>query len=136
MVDYRNTIKNREFRLKLINLLRFLPDKPYIKMVYRIKTGKKLHLKTPVTFNEKLQWLKLYDKHREYTQLVDKYEVRKYIASQLGDEYLFPLLGVWDRFENIDFDKLPERFVLKCTHDSGSVKIVQEIGRASCSERV
>ena len=125
MIDYRNIIKNREFRLKLIGLLRFIPDKPYLKMVYRIKTGKKLNLEHPVGFNEKLQWLKLHDQHPEYTQLVDKYEVRDYIKKQIGEDYLFPLIGIWDSFDDIDFDKLPEQFVLKCTHDSGSVKIIK-----------
>ena len=126
MFDYRNVIKNRELRLKLINLLRFIPTKPYLKMVYKIKTGKKLNLKNPTTFNEKLQWIKLYDRRPEYTRMVDKYEVRGVIADAIGEEYLFPLLGVWDNFDDIDFEKLPDRFVLKCTHDSGSIKIIKD----------
>jgi glycosyltransferase involved in cell wall biosynthesis len=88
--------------------------------------GKRLKLNPPVTYNEKLQWLKLYDRAPRYTQMVDKYEVRKYIADKIGEEYLIPLLGVWDRFDDIDFDKLPDQFVLKCTHDSGSVFICKE----------
>lgn len=79
----------------------------------------KLDLKNPKTFNEKLQWLKLYDHRDEYTKMVDKYEVRKYIAEAIGEEYLIPIYGVWEKFDDIDFDKLPEKFVLKCTHDSG-----------------
>lgn len=79
--------------------------------------------KNPKTFNEKLQWLKVYDRNPLYAKLVDKYEVRKYIAEKIGEEYLIPLLGVWDNVDDIDFEKLPNQFVLKCTHDSGSVII-------------
>ena len=85
MIDYRNIIKNRELRLKLINLLRFIPDKPYLKMVYRIKTGKKLNLKNPRTFCDKLNWLKLHDVHPEYTRLADKIAVRDHIKELLGE---------------------------------------------------
>lgn len=126
MIDYKKIITNRELRLKLIRLLSFIPDRPYLKLVYRIKTGKKLHLDNPVGFNEKLNWLKVNRRRDEYTKLVDKYEVRTLIAKECGEEYLFPLLGVWDRFEDIDFDLLPPQFVLKCTHDSGSVKIIRD----------
>lgn len=88
--------------------------------------GKRLNLKNPQTFNEKLQWLKLYDRNPEYTKMVDKYEVRKYISDKIGEEYLIPLLGVWDSFDEIDFDKLPDQFVLKCTHDSGGLVICRD----------
>lgn len=124
MIDYKRIIKNREFRLQIIKLLSFIPDSAYLKMVYRIKTGKKLNLKNPVGINEKLNWLKLNDKKNEYTQLVDKLAVRDVISNKLGGEYLFPLLGSWDSFDEIDFDSLPEKFVLKCNHDSGSVKLI------------
>lgn len=97
------------------------PDRFFLKIQYKSVFGRRLDLKEPKTFTEKLNWLKLYDRNPEYCKIVDKYEVRKYIAQQLGEEYLIPLLGVWDRVEDIDFDKLPEQFVLKCTHDSGSV---------------
>jgi len=90
---------------------------------YRRLLGKSLNIDTPKTYNEKLQWLKLYDKRPVYTQISDKYEVRKYIDETIGSEYLVPLLGVWDNFEDIDFDSLPNKFVLKCTHDSGGVII-------------
>lgn len=95
-------------------------------MKYRLVTGKRLDLKNPRSFNEKLQWLKLYDRKDEYTQMVDKYGVREYIAKTIGEEYLFPLLGVWEKVEDIDFDSLPERFVLKCTHDSGGVIVCRD----------
>ncbi len=81
--------------------------------------NKKLDIKKPQTFSEKLQWIKLYDRKKEYTQMVDKYAVRSYISEIIGEEYLIPLLGVWDTPDDIDFDALPERFVLKCNHNSG-----------------
>lgn len=96
-----------------------IPDRLYLKLMFYFKMGRKLDLKNPKTFNEKLQWLKLYDCKPEYTTYVDKYKVRDYIAKTLGDEYLIPLLGVWDDPEDIDFDALPEKFVLKCNHNSG-----------------
>lgn len=126
MIDYKKIIRNRELRLQIINLLSFIPSEPYLKMVYRIKLGKKLNLDNPVTYNEKLNWLKLHEIHPEYTKLVDKLAVRDYIKEKIGEEYLFPLLGAWERFEDIDFDTLPDKFVLKCNHDSGSVKIIKD----------
>lgn len=100
-------------------MARMFPDKAYLKTKFKVHMGKKLNLNNPQSFNEKLQWLKLYDRKPEYTQMVDKYEARKYIAEKIGEEYLIPLLGVWDNPEKIDFDSLPERFVLKCNHNSG-----------------
>ena len=100
-----------------------MDDRTYIEKLYRLSIGKKLNLDNPKTFNEKLQWLKLYNRKPEYTKMVDKYEVRKYISEKIGDEYLIPLIGVYDKFEEIDFDKLPEQFVIKCNHDSGSTII-------------
>lgn len=94
-------------------------DVKYIRRKFQAKMGKKLDLENPHTFNEKLQWLKLYDRRPEYTMLVDKYKVRDYIAEKLGEEYLIPLLGVWDDPDEIDFDALPNQFVLKCNHNSG-----------------
>lgn len=99
--------------------LNFLSDEQYLKMIYRGTIGKRLDLKNPKTFNEKLQWLKLYNRKPEYTMMVDKYAVREYIKEKLGEEYLIPLLGVWDSSDDIDFDKLPNQFVLKCNHNSG-----------------
>lgn len=102
-------------------LLNWLPDRIAIKIIFYYRLGKKLDLDNPKTFNEKLQWIKLYDRRPEYVKYVDKYAVRQYIAETIGDGYLIPLLGVWDKAEDIDFTKLPDQFVLKCTHDSGSV---------------
>ncbi|EYE87682.1 glycosyl transferase [Fervidicella metallireducens AeB] len=104
----------------------FVPDKLYLRLQYKNFTGKKLDLNNPQTFNEKLQWLKLYDRNPLYTQLVDKYEVRKYIAETIGEEYLIPLIGVWDKFEDIDFSKLPNQFVLKPNHTSGNIFICKD----------
>ena len=97
-----------------------MPDKEYLQRKFRAKLGTSLNLDCPQTFNEKLQWLKIYNRKPEYTVMVDKYKVRDYIAQMRGEEYLIPLLGVWDDPEDIDFDALPNRFVLKCNHNSGS----------------
>ena len=96
-----------------------LDDVAYLSRLFRASMHRQLDLSNPVTFNEKLQWLKLYDRRPEYTMMVDKYLVRDYIANKLGEEYLIPLLGVWDDPDDIDFDSLPDRFVLKCNHNSG-----------------
>ena len=110
----------------ICRLLSVIPDKIYLKILYRIKTGRKLHIDNPQTYSEKVNWLKIYDRNPLYTRLVDKYEVRSYVSNLIGEKYLFPLLGVWDSFEEIDFSKMPNRFVLKCTHDFGSVVIVND----------
>ena len=115
----------RNMRGKLMDLFRFLPDEPYVKLFYFSVSGKWLDLKNPKGFNEKQNWLKLHDRHPEYTDLVDKYAVRAHIDSVLGEGHLFPLLGKWEHFDEIDFSALPESFVLKCNHDSGSTKIIR-----------
>ena len=134
MIDYRKILKNQEFRFKFTTLFRFLPDKQYLKLVYRVKVGKKLNLKHPKGFNEKLQWLKIYRKHPEYTDLSDKIKVRDHVAKIIGEGHTFPLLGAWERFEDIPFDTLPDRFVLKCSHDSGSVRIIRDKSSLTDSE--
>ncbi len=120
--------------LDKLGVSRMIPDKPYLKLKYRACFGKKLKLKNPTTFNEKLQWLKLYDRKPEYTAMVDKYEAKKYAAERIGDEYIIPTLGVWDRVEDIDFDSLPEQFVLKCTHDSGGLVICRDKSQLNIEE--
>ena len=104
----------------------WMPDELYLKCYYRVKLGKKFNLEDPQTFNEKMQWLKLYDRKPIYTTLVDKYEVKKYIAEQIGEKYIIPTLGVWNKYDDIDFDSLPNQFVLKCTHDSGGLVICKD----------
>ena len=101
--------------------LNILPDKVYLQLLFRAHVGYKLNLERPLTYNEKLQWLKLYDRKDIYTMLVDKYEVKEIIGNKIGNEYIIPTIGVWDTVEEVDFDSLPDRFVLKCTHDSGGI---------------
>lgn len=96
------------------------PDKPYVELMYWLNMGKKLNLKNPVTFNEKLQWLKLYNHNPEYTVMVDKVKAKEYVAKLIGEEHIIPTLGVWDDPDDIDFDALPNQFVLKCNHNSGT----------------
>ena len=103
----------------------WMSDKTYLKISYRLLMGNKLNLDNPVTFNEKLQWLKLYDRKKEYTSLVDKYEVYDYVKKRIGEEHLIPIIGVWERPELIEWEKLPKSFVLKCTHDSGGVILIK-----------
>lgn len=98
-----------------------LPDKSHIKKVYFQRTGKKLNLKNPISFNEKCNWLKIYDRKPIYTVMADKYLAREYISERIGSDYLIPLLGVWDNADNIDFNKLPDKFVIKCNHDNGVI---------------
>ena len=100
-----------------------IPDETYLKIVYFLHFGKKLNLKNPVTYNEKLQWLKIHDRKEQYTLLADKLSVKEYVKNILGEEYIIQTLGVWNAPEMIEYDKLPNSFILKCTHDSGSVYI-------------
>ncbi len=104
-----------------------LPDEMFIRLNYLRRMKQWPDLKHPTTYNEKLQWLKLHDRQPLYTQLVDKYAVRRFVAERIGGEYLIPLVGgPWDSFDEIDFDALPEKFVLKCTHDSGGLLICRD----------
>lgn len=103
-----------------------ISDEEYLRLRYRQAFGKELNLDNPHTFNEKIQWLKLHDRKPIYTTMVDKYLAKQYITDKIGAEYVIPTLGKWDRFEDIDFTKLPERFVLKCNHDCGSVFICKD----------
>ena len=103
-----------------------LSDEVAIKLMYKSFFHAVPDLKIPVTFNEKLQWLKLHDRNPLYTMLVDKVEVKLWVAGQIGWEHVVPTFGVWDSFDQIDFDALPERFVLKCSHDSGGLVICRD----------
>ncbi len=102
----------------------WLPDKVYLKLIFWLKMGRRLNLVNPQTFSEKLQWLKLYNRDSKYTTMVDKYAVKDYVARIIGDEYIIPTLGVWDKPENIDWDRLPDQFVLKTTHGGGNTGVV------------
>ena len=116
----------RETAAYILTKCHFLPDDVFLKLKYRLVFRKKLNLENPGTFNEKLQWLKLYNRCPQYTQYVDKYSVREFVSNKIGDKYLIPLLGVWDTVSDIEFDKLPRKFVIKCTHDSGSVVLCKD----------
>lgn len=112
--------------LEKFNFVNILPDQLYLRMMFKCRMGYRLHLKKPVTFSEKLQWLKLYNRKDIYTTMVDKYRVKDYVANILGEEYIIPTLGVFKKFEEIDFSKLPKQFVIKCNHDSGGLIIVRD----------
>lgn len=105
---------------------RWYSDELYLKLLYRAYVGYPLNLKDPKSFNAKLQWLKLYDRNPLYTRMVDKYEAKKYAAGIIGDKHIISTLHVYDSVEDIDFDALPNQFVLKCTHDSGGVVICKD----------
>jgi len=104
-------------------------DKQYVKILYRSVFKHKLNLKDPRTFNEKLQWLKLYDRCPEYTKMVDKALVKDYVTKIIGKEYIIQTIGVYDKVNDIDFEKLPNQFVMKCTHDSGGLVICKDKSR-------
>lgn len=103
-----------------------LRDDKYLSILYKGMFGKKLDFDNPQTLTEKIQWLKLNDRRPIYCNMVDKYEAKKYIADKIGEEYIIPTLGVWNRFDEIDFTKLPQQFVLKCTHDCGGLVICKD----------
>ncbi len=104
----------------LVHYCGWMPDKLYLKIKFKILMGKQLNLKDPQSFNEKLQWLKLYNRQPEYTMMVDKVRVKDYVASIIGEQYIIPTIAVWKDPDEIDFDKLPECFVLKVNHNSGT----------------
>lgn len=110
-------------KLKYLHLLDFLPDKMFLKIMWRGNVHRALNLRNPKSFNEKLQYLKLYDRNPIYHIMVDKYEAKKYVAKKIEINTVVPTYGVWDRFDDIDFSQLPKQFVLKTTHDSGGVVI-------------
>lgn len=120
----------------LYRLARVVPDRWFIALKFRKNFGWWPNLRSPKTFNEKLNWLKLHDRNPLYTTMVDKYEAKRYVASIIGEEYIIPTLGVWDRAEDIDFDSLPDKFVLKATHDSGRVVICRDKGKLNRTQAV
>ncbi|WP_419893008.1 ATP-grasp fold amidoligase family protein [Oceanobacillus kimchii] len=122
----RNVLHNPLILIDFVaskQLLNWLPDKPFLKLLFYSKRKERLNLKNPISFNHKIQWLKLYDRNKDYIKMVDKLEVRKYITKKIGSEHLIPLIGVYKNFNCINFDSLPQQFVLKCTHDSGGLVI-------------
>ena len=113
-------------KLSYMGFFKNVSDEKHLKRMYKAIFNKKLNLSNPLTFNEKLQWLKLNDRKQEYSKMVDKYEVKKYVAKIIGDEYIIPTIGVYNSFDEINFENLPERFVIKSTHDSGGVVICKD----------
>ena len=102
----------------------FPNDKSFLKVMYRLEIGEKLNLTVPVSFNEKLQWLKLYDRKPKYIKMVDKIAAKEYASSIIGDRYIIPTYGVWNHYDEIDFSELPEQFVLKTNHSGGGSGVV------------
>lgn len=113
-------------KLNKLGLLHWLCDRSFLRIVYWLRFGKRLKLKNPQSFNEKLQWLKLHDRRPEYVTMVDKIAMKDYIINAVGSKYVIPTLGVWDKPEDIDWDSLPKQFVIKWNHDSGSIVICKD----------
>jgi hypothetical protein len=128
-----SSLFNREKRFVYIaKLFHYFPkmnDEKYLRKRWQTKFGVDLDLDNPQTFNEKLQWLKLYDRNPLYTVMVDKYAAKQYVSDIIGEQYIIPTLGVWESFDDIDFGQLPDQFVLKCTHDSHSLVICRDKSR-------
>ena len=122
-------LKYLKYRI-LLKLTRTLPalfpDSWFLRAYYFFEMGHELNLDNPVKFSEKLQWLKLHNRRPEYVKMADKVKVKEYVASLIGKKYVIPTIGVYNRFEDIDFDKLPDKFVLKCNHDSGNVVVCKD----------
>ena len=114
---------NSFFYAKKLGGTRILTDKMFTKWEYYATFGKKLNLKNPQTFNEKIQWLKLNDRNKDYVKMVDKISAKDYVASIIGDEYIIPTIGIWENVDDIDWNLLPKKFVIKPSHDSGNVII-------------
>ena len=112
----------------------FMDDRLFLERLFEFIVGYKLNLDTPRTINEKLQWIKLYDRNRMFCTWADKYAVKEYIKNKLGEQYVIPTLGVYERFSDIDFDSLPVEFVMKCTHDSGSVLVCNTLASFNIDE--
>lgn len=124
-------LSDKGYRFRVLSGFGFfnkMDDEVYLKRLYQALFGRSLSLYEPTTFNEKLQWLKLYDRKPEYTVMVDKYRVREYITKKIGQQYLIPLFGVWDSLDEIDFAALPNQFAMKCNHNSG-------LGMCICTDK-
>lgn len=120
--------------MKNIRIFRLINDRKFLEIVYRLRVGQKLNLDQPKLFNEKLQWLKLYDRKKIYIDLVDKVEVRNIIEKLIGPEYLIPIYGVYNSYEEINFDDLPNQFVLKASHTSGDVFVCKDKSKINFSK--
>jgi hypothetical protein len=123
MSNKANPLLRHILRTKIFYMM---PDELYLRIMFRLIMRKRLHLENPIYFNEKLQWLKLYYRSPLYPVFTDKYAVRKYVADTIGEKYLVPMIGIWDSFDEIEFNELPDQFILKCTHDSGGVLVCRD----------
>lgn len=112
--------------LDSFGLFKNMDDEKYLKKIYKIRFDKELDLNNPKTFNEKLQWLKLFDRKDIYSDMVDKYEAKKFVANKIDDSIIIPTIGIYDKFDDLDFSKFPNQFVIKCTHDSGGPIIIKD----------
>ena len=122
IIKFAKYLTSSSYRFQInasLGLYNKMPDKEYLKRFFYAKFGYEIDFDNPKTFSEKLQWLKLNNRQTEYTMMADKFQVREYIASLLGEKYLIPLIGVWSNPDEIPFDDLPNQFVLKCNHNSG-----------------
>ena len=128
----------KKFELLLIKLARKniikMSDQKFLDLCFDYYLGKKINWKNPQTYNEKLQWLKIYDRQDSYTKMLDKYEAKEYVKNIIGEEYIITTIGIYDKFENIDFEKLPQQFVMKCTHDSGGLVICKDKSKLNLKE--
>ena len=125
-MEEKKTFKSKFLDLIWKILQRILPDKPYLSLKYRVIFKKRLDWKNPKTISEKMQWLKVYGFRPEYVTMVDKIAAKDYVAGIIGDNHIIKTIGVWDKPEDIDFDSLPDKFVLKCNHGSGEVMIFKD----------
>lgn len=131
---YQMNFCKRVVNFIVTRLVCVLPDKTYIKIKFWLETGYRLNLNHPISFNEKLQWLKFYDQHDEYTMMVDKYLVKGYVASIIGEKYVIPTINVYDSINDIKWEDLPQHFVLKTTGDSGGVIVCKDKAKLNIEE--
>lgn len=127
--NLKRFIKEPDFRMRYLSehgAYWCIPDEKYLEVRYATEMGAHLNLNAPTTYTEKLQWLKLYDHRPEYAQMVDKYEAKQFVSERIGPEYIIPTYGIWEDARDIDFEILPDKFVLKMTHDSGGLIICQD----------
>lgn len=116
----------KKYKVVIYNFLSFIPDKAYLKLIYFIRFHKRLNLEEPKTFNEKMQWLKLYDRNPKYIDMVDKCSAKEFVTKIIGEEYIIPTIGIYNSFDEINFEQLPNQFVIKCTHDSNGLIICRD----------
>ena len=135
-MDNHQSLLYRLGRKLIVMSAPLLSDRTYLKLLFRYRCGYKLDLDNPRSYNEKLQWLKLNDKHPEYEKLVDKIEAKKYVAEIVGEKYIIPTIATWDTIDEIDWESLPEQFVIKCTSDSGGVVVCKDKSKLDIAKAI